>query len=161
MQNTSREGYSFQEVCDALKINPQALRRLLKDYREVLEYSELEPEASSRYLGADAVETARLVIRFVAEGLDRTQVMERIGLRRAGRGETPQSMNAIELLLGRVEALAKDLAESEKRRAEDRDKMFTTLARTQQELQRLKNEISVATSRRVKNPSLLRRLFSE
>jgi hypothetical protein len=166
MSSSPKEGYSFSEVCEILGTRPAELRRVLRDFGREIGYSDSEPEASSRFLAPEALERARRVLAFKAGGMDYGQIVERLMLDRSGplepsSGSTSEG-GAYEVLLSKIEHLEKEVATSEQRRVEERDKTLTTLARTQQEVQRLKNEVAIGRSRAAKRrKSFWERLFGD
>ncbi len=160
MEAAEREGYTFKEACEALGSNPRDLWRLLKEYGDLIGYQDSEPEASPRFLSPDSLERARSILGYLAQGKTKEQVQERLAFDELRQGSDVPPPGVYEMLLQKIEELQADLAKSEEKRLEDRDKTLTTLARTQQELQRVKGEVAVANSRRErKHKSLWQRLF--
>lgn len=161
MDSESKRTFSFMEACEALDLAPAKMRVLLEEYNAALRLGVLEPEASSRYLTSKTVESIRHILRYAHEGVEHDQIVERLELRRMGRGESEDVNTAIEILLNRLEVLEKRQDDAERLHLEERDRLVLALTKTQQELQRLKNGISVAASRRAKDQPLLRKLFTE
>ncbi|NPV71466.1 MAG: hypothetical protein HPY55_12605 [Firmicutes bacterium] len=64
-----------------------------------------------------------------------------------------------ERLESKLDRLTRDLELSEKRRAEDRDRLLTALMRTHQEVRQLRTELITHASRRTRRKSFLGRLF--
>lgn len=62
-------------------------------------------------------------------------------------------------LLSRLERLTQELARSEEKRVEDRDRMLTALMRTQQEIQHLRYELATRASRKDRKKGFFSRLF--
>jgi len=99
------------------------------------------------------VEAIAIILKMRAEGASNEQVREALSSE-AG------SMSASERVDLTLEKLARELAQTEKRRAEDRDRLLTALMRTHQEVRQLRNELAAQSSRRSrKKESFLSRLF--
>ena len=64
-----------------------------------------------------------------------------------------------EALLKKIEELKGQLARSEERRTEDRDRLVTLIMRTQMEIQHLRYELAASQSRRERHRGFWRRLF--
>jgi len=160
MEAAEREGYTFKEACEALGSNPRDLWRLLKEYGDLIGYQDSEPEASPRFLSQDSLQRARSILGYLAQGRTRQQVEERLAFDELRQGSETPPPGVYEMLLQKIEGLQAELAKSEEKRLEDRDKTLTTLARTQQDLQRVKGEVAAASSRRERrHKSLWQRLF--
>jgi hypothetical protein len=160
MEAAEREGYSFKEACEELGTTPRDLWRLLKEYGDLIGYQDSEPEASPRFLSPQSVLRARSILGYLAQGKTREQIEERSRFDELRQGAETPPPGVYEMLLQKVEELQAELSKSEEKRLEDRDKTLTTLARTQQELQRVKGEVATASSRRErKHKSLWQRLF--
>jgi DNA repair exonuclease SbcCD ATPase subunit len=160
MEEALREGYSFKEACEELGQAPRDLWRLLKEYGDLIGYQDSEPEASPRFLSSRAVERARSILRHVSQGKTRQQIEERARFDELRQGAEAPPPGVYEMLIQKIEELESELSRSEEKRLEDRDKTLTTLARTQQELQRVKGEVAAASSRRErKRKSLWERIF--
>ncbi len=150
MQDSVREGYSFEEACSELGLEPPMLRRLLKTFGEEIGWRDEEPEASSRYVSIETFAKAKVITPLYLEGLDKQQISTRLALSAAQDLEDTEQSDAVEMLLLRIEKLESDIQKLEQKLGEDRDKMLTTIARLQQEVQRINGELALASSRRAR-----------
>lgn len=148
MPSASRDGYSFLEVCADLNLEPPMLRRLLREFAEEIGWRDDEPEASSRFLTVQSFEIASLIAPLFLQGMEKKLIQQRLVLGRAPQGEKGPEPTVVEMLVARIERLESDLLAAEQKRGEERDKMLTTLARLQQEVQKLNAEIAVSSSRK-------------
>ncbi|MGE5484492.1 MAG: hypothetical protein ACM3X4_05710 [Ignavibacteriales bacterium] len=104
-------------------------------------------------LPADSVAAIATILKMRAEGATDDEVREAF----SPGAQAGRTADRVEMTLQR---LARELAQTEKRRAEDRDRLLTALMRTHQEVRQLRNELAAQSSRKArKNKSFLSRLF--
>lgn len=104
-------------------------------------------------LPTDSVAGIATILKMRAEGATDAEIREAL-LLEAQTGSTP---DRVEMTL---QKLARELARTEKRRAEDRDRLLTALMRTHQEVRQLRNELAAQSTRKArKNRTFLSRLF--
>ncbi len=110
-------------------------------------------EGGARDLPANSVALIARIVKLRAEGATDDQIRAAIS-----GGEDPAG--AAGRLGSALERLARELEQTEKRRAEDRDRLLTALMRTHQEVRQLRNELAAQTSRKSrKRKSLFSKLF--
>lgn len=141
----SGEPVPLADACQRLGLTPYVLRGLLDEYAEWL-------SAGEGGLAPEAVERIGAIVRWRAEGVPPDVIRARLA---GGEAE----VDPLSTLVGRLAQLQTELARSEERRAQDRDRLMMTLVRTQQEIQRLRHDLSETRSRRDRHRGLWRRLF--
>ena len=152
------EALTFAEGCARLGVTPYILRRLMDDYEDTL--PPLVEVGTERRLPPPALDILARIVRWRGEGLGREEILRRI---RAGEAEPTADDDvqgqAVDRLVGELGRLHQELQRSEARRAEDRDRLLTTLMRTNQELQQLRYEMAAAKSRKERRKGFWARLF--
>ena len=135
-------------VASALGLPPYVLRSLLDDYADVV--ATARTAGGQLALDPEALVRMRSIAAGHAQGLSADEIRQRL----AAQGEQPAPAEA---LLDRLELLQAELAQSERRRVEDRDRLLLALVRTQQEIQHLRVELS--GTRRSRRKGFWARLF--
>jgi DNA-binding transcriptional MerR regulator len=174
--------YTFAEVCSLLNLSPYTLRGLLADYGDVLGLGGIGQEevpTGKRRLPEWAFRLLKEVVALRNAGLSREEIRDRLralaeaaaGLALVpgyqGPGGSGQLVRYVDratardlLLIEKIEHLSEQLARSEQKRAEDRDRLLMALLRTQQEIQQLRYELVARGTRRDrKRRSIWARLF--
>ncbi|HVB09861.1 MAG TPA: hypothetical protein VNM16_05770 [Bacillota bacterium] len=131
-----------------LGLSPYALRSLLDEFADVVPVDGRVPGQPG--LLPDDVERLRQIAGGHAQGLAHDEIRRRLEL---GADAPPMA----DALLDRMEQLQAELAQSERRRVEDRDRLLLALVRTQQEIQHLRYEMT--GTRRSKRKGFWARLF--
>ncbi len=162
--------YSAQKVCEMLGITPHMLRIILSEYRSWLTGPEVE--IGPLHVPAEDVATIRKIVKMQNGGKRKGEIVASLKQAQAGTGHGSSADAAggqalqggkglePEELLRRLDELNKALAQSESRRLEDRDRLLTALIRTQQEIQQLRYELALASSRKDRRrKGFLARLF--
>jgi hypothetical protein len=134
-------------VAATLGLSPYTLRSLLDEYADVVAPERMADGQPG--LGAEAMARLRVIAAGHAQGLSGDEVRHRLL-----DGDQPLGPDA---LLDRLEQLQAELAQSERRRVEDRDRLLLALMRTQQEIQHLRFEL--AGTRRSRRKGFWARLF--
>jgi len=143
------ETFTLQEAAYLLGMDKTALRDLLEEYA-----SELEPlmvrDADLVRLTWSCLNAVSDIARLRTEGRTREEIIEHLARSApaaagdAGTGEeSPERA-----VLQQLDRLRRELALSERRRMEDRDKLLVALMRTQQEIRQLRYELAAHSSRR-------------
>jgi DNA-binding transcriptional MerR regulator len=136
-------------VAERLAISPYALRSLLDEYADLVPVTRQDADRTPA-LAPEAVRRLRFIAAARAQGLAHEEVRRRL----QDGGEGPAGAD---VLLDRLEQLQAELAQSERRRVEDRDRLLLALMRTQQEIQHLR--VEMAGPRRSRRKGLWQRLF--
>lgn len=177
----SPRSHTFAEVCSLLNLSPYALRGMLSEYGELLGLSADGEDlpAGQRCLSDWSFRLLREAVTLRAAGLGRAEIKDRLrALQEAaaglalvpgyGRGEgtTPWALRHVDrgtardlLLIEKIEQLAEQVARSEEKRIDDRDRLLMALVRTQQEVQQLRYELLARSRRERKRRGFWARLF--
>lgn len=162
--------YTFAEVCSLLNLSPYTLRGLLAEYGDILGLGGMGQEdlpAGRRRLPEWAFRLLREAVALRNAGMSRDEIRDRLrALAEAaaglavvpgyqGPGGSGQLVRYVDratardlLLIEKIEHLSEQLARSEQKRAEDRDRLLMALMRTQQEIQQLRYELVARSTRR-------------
>lgn len=140
-------GLNAAEVAERLGIVPHVLRGLLDEFADLLPGEERNGE---RVFPPLVVERLRSIWQLRSQGLAPEAIRARLA---APEGEP------LERLLAQLSELRAELQHSEARRVEDRDRLMMALMRTQQEIQRLRYELTAASSRRERRRGFWARLL--
>ncbi|MEW6398350.1 MAG: hypothetical protein AB1503_04165, partial [Bacillota bacterium] len=162
--------YTFAEVCSLLNLSPYTLRGLLADYGDVLGVAgaaQEEAPAGKRRLSEWSFRLLREAVTLRNAGMSREEIRDRlralaeaaVGLAVVpgyqGPGGSGHLVRYVDratardlLLIEKVEQLSEQLARSEQKRVEDRDRLLVALLRTQQEIQQLRYELVARGTRR-------------
>jgi len=174
--------YTFAEVCSLLNLSPYTLRGLLAEYGDVLGLEATGQEdvpAGRRRVPEWAFRLLREAVALRNAGMSREEIRDRLrALAEAaaglavvpgyqGPGSPGQLVRYVDratardlLLIEKIEHLSEQLARSEQKRVEDRDRLLMALLRTQQEIQQLRYELVARGTRRDrKRRSFWARLF--
>lgn len=174
--------YTFAEVCSLLNLSPYTLRGLLADYGDVLGAGAGDREelpVGQRRLSEWSFRLLKEAVALRNAGMGREEIRDRLrALAEAAAGlavvpgyRGPGTSGALVryvdratardlLLIEKIEQLSEQLARSEQKRLEDRDRLLMALLRTQQEIQQLRYELAARGTRRDrKRRGLLARLF--
>jgi DNA-binding transcriptional MerR regulator len=135
-------------VAELLGLAPFLLRNLLEEFGDLVP---VRAGAEGPGVAAEAMERLRVIAHGRAQGLAADEIRRRL---ERGPEDSPPTAAAV---LERLERLQAELAVSERRRVEDRDRLLTALMRTQQEIQHLRYEL--AGRRRERRRGFWARLF--
>lgn len=175
------KSYDFAEVCSLLNLSPYALRGMLQDYGDLLQLEAGDDSLpmGKRKLSDWSFRLLREAVTLRSAGLSREEIRDRLralgeaaaGLALVpgydqGAGTQPWGLRYVDratardlLLIQKIEQLAEQLARSEERRSEDRDRLLMALLRTQQEVQQLRYELAARGRRQRKRKSWWERLL--
>lgn len=161
-----------QEVCRRLMMPPHVLRSLCDEYADFIS---LHRQDGKTYLDVLGFSRLQLISFWRNEGMSADEIRRRLsetahqGQREAAgappsppegqaRPQAPAGVGSppAESLEAAISRLNELLAETERKRVEDRDRLLTALMRTQQEIQQLRHELSSRQVRKEKRRGLLR-----
>jgi len=174
--------YTFAEACSLLNLSPYTLRGLLAEYGDILGVAGPDQDdvpSGKRRLTDWAFRMLKEAVALRNAGLSRDEIRDRLqALAEAaaglavvpgyqGAGASGRLVRYVDratardlLLIEKIERLSEQLARSEQKRLEDRDRLLMALLRTQQEVQQLRYElVARGTRRERKRRSIWSRLF--
>ncbi len=159
---------SAQEACRRLMMPPHVLRSLCDEYADFIS---LHRQDGKTYLDVLGFSRLQLISFWRNEGISADEIRRRLcetahhPQRDAVKAEADApaaqpdltsaagSGGSLEAAIARLNEL---LAETERKRMEDRDRLLTALMRTQQEIQQLRHELSARQVRKEKRRGLFR-----
>ncbi|MCR4398738.1 MAG: hypothetical protein NUV93_07230 [Firmicutes bacterium] len=166
------ENISFATICERLGLTAAQLRDVISSFGDILGAGEadqpppddevtwrelLDGDAESEGtpgLPRESLQKIEKIVRMRADGIPDAEI------RRILLDAEASASSAEERLALNLDRLAREIELTEKRRAEDRDRLLTALMRTHQEVRQLRNELAAQSSRRArKKRSILSRLL--
>lgn len=142
---------SREEACRLLGMSPKSLRSLWQRYAAVLGGGRV-PSRLTR----ETVERLRRIRALQAAGRGDADIVAALTL---AAEETAATVDPLQEVEARLAEIAQRLAVSETRRAQEHDRLVTSLMRTQQELNHLRYEVAASVPRRQRRSGLVARMF--
>ncbi len=173
---SEKENFTAQEACVLLGIGPPTFRRLLQEFSAAVS---TRREDGLLLVPRGDVARLRRILLLRGRGLAKEEILsalpeQEVEERPPGLGEdgsvleeqaeptVPVANGAMREIADHLEHLAVGIGRQEERRLEERDRILTTLLRTQQEIQQLRRELAVAIPRRARHrKSLWARIFGK